>query len=231
MKIAGYEKLSLQDYPNHISCIIFTQGCNLKCPFCQNSSLIPINQNSLIDEDEIFQYIKLRKNILNGVTISGGEPTLQIDLKNFITKIKNLGLDVKLDTNGTNFTLLKDLIDNKLIDYVAMDIKNSLDKYSKTSGVEKIKIENILDSIKFLKDCSIDFEFRTTIINEYHTFQDILDIIKLIGNSKYYLQNFKNSSNVLDKTLTSFSEKKLILWNEILKNNKNIYIRGITKEE
>ena len=231
MKIAGYEKLSLQDYPNHISCIIFTQGCNLKCPFCQNSSLIPINQNSLIDEDEIFQYIKLRKNILNGVTISGGEPTLQIDLKNFITKIKNLGLDVKLDTNGTNFTLLKDLIDNKLIDYVAMDIKNSLDKYSKTSGVEKIKIENILDSIKFLKDCSIDFEFRTTIINEYHTFQDILDIIKLIGNSKYYLQNFKNSSNVLDKTLTSFSEKKLILWNEILKNNKSIYIRGITKEE
>ena len=231
MKIAGFEKLSLQDYPNHISCIIFTQGCNLKCPFCQNSGLIPINQESVINETKIIQYLKLRKNMLNGVTISGGEPTLQVDLKDFIIKIKNLGFDVKLDTNGTNFALLKDLVENELIDYIAMDIKNSLNKYDKTSGVKTIKIENILNSISLLKKCSIDYEFRTTIINEYHTLQDILDIIKLIGNSKYYLQNFKNSDNVLDKTLTSFSEKKLILWNEVLKKYKNVYIRGITKEE
>ena len=169
--------------------------------------------------------------MLNGVTISGGEPTLQVDLKDFIIKIKNLGFDVKLDTNGTNFALLKDLVENELIDYIAMDIKNSLNKYDKTSGVKTIKIENILNSISLLKKCNIDYEFRTTIINEYHTLQDILDIIKLIGNSKYYLQNFKNSDNVLDKTLTSFSEKKLILWNEVLKKYKNVYIRGITKEE
>ena len=114
MRIAGYEKISLQDYPNHISCIIFTQGCNLKCPFCQNSTLIPMDTNNLIDEKEILEYLSLRKNILNGVTISGGEPTLQSDLKEFIRKIKDIGLDIKLDTNGLNFNLLKELVENKL---------------------------------------------------------------------------------------------------------------------
>ena len=229
MRIAGYEKISLQDYPNHISCIIFTQGCNLKCPFCQNSTLIPMDANNLIDEKEILEYLSLRKNILNGVTISGGEPTLQLDLKEFIKKVKNIGLDIKLDTNGLNFNLLKELIDNKLIDYVAMDIKNSFNKYDLTSGVKNLNLENIKNSINFLKQNHIDYEFRTTIINEYHTIQDIFEIIELIGNSKYYLQNFKNSNNVLDKSLTSFTEEKLILWNEILKNYANVYIRGIEK--
>ena len=231
MKIAGYEKISLQDYPDHISCIVFTQGCNLKCPFCQNSSLIPFESNNLINEDEILDYLNLRKNFLDGVTISGGEPTMQNDLKDFILKIKKLNLDVKLDTNGTNFVLLKDLIDNNLVNYVAMDIKNNLAKYNKTSGVANINMENILNSINLLKQNKIDFEFRTTIINEYHTIQDILDIIELIGNSKYYLQNFKNSLYVLDKSLTSFTDENLKLWNKILKDYPNVYIRGINKEE
>lgn len=231
MKVAGYEKISLQDYPNHISCIIFTQGCNLKCPFCQNSTLIPFENNDLIDENKILEYLELRKNILNGVTISGGEPTMQQDLKEFIQKVKKIGLDVKLDTNGTNYNLLKELIEEKLVDYVAMDIKNSLKKYDETSGIEKINSENILNSINLLKQNKIDYEFRTTIINEYHTIQDIYKIIQLIGDSKYYLQNFKNSSNVLDQNLTSFTEEKLNLWNEILKNYANVYIRGIEKGE
>ena len=147
MKVAGYEKISLQDYPNHISCIIFTQGCNLKCPFCQNSTLIPFKNNDLVDENEILEYLTLRKNILNGLTISGGEPTLQQDLKEFIQKVKKIGLDVKLDTNGTNYNLLKELIEEKLVDYVAMDIKNSLKKYDTTSGITKINTGNILKSI------------------------------------------------------------------------------------
>ena len=231
MKVAGYEKISLQDYPNHISCIIFTQGCNLKCPFCQNSTLIPFEGKDLIDENEILEYLTLRKNILNGVTISGGEPTLQQDLKEFIQKVKKIGLDVKIDTNGTNFNLLKELIEEKLVDYVAMDIKNSFKKYDETSGVTKINTQNILNSIELLKQNKIDYEFRTTIINEYHTIQDIYEIIKLIGDSKYYLQNFKNSSNVLDKNLTSFTEEKLNLWNEILKNYAKVQIRGIEKGE
>lgn len=230
MKIAGYEKLSLQDFPNQISCIIFTQGCNIRCPFCQNSTLIPMDANNLISEDEIFDYLNLRKNIISGVTISGGEPTLQPDLENFIDKVKDLKLKVKLDTNGLNTKLLEKLIENQKIDYVAMDIKNSLNKYSLTSGVAKINMQNILNSIELLKKGKVDYEFRTTIINEFHTLQDIIEIIKLVGNSNYYLQNFKNSEYVLDKTLTSFTEEKLVLWNEILKEYPNVYIRGMQKK-
>ena len=230
MKIAGYEKLSLQDFPNQISCIIFTQGCNIRCPFCQNSTLIPMDAKNLISEDEIFNYLNLRKNIISGVTISGGEPTLQPDLENFIDKVKDLKLKVKLDTNGLNTKLLEKLIENQKIDYVAMDIKNSLNKYSLTSGVAKINMQNILNSIELLKKGKVDYEFRTTIINEFHTLQDIIEIIKLVGNSNYYLQNFKNSEYVLDKTLTSFTEEKLVLWNEILKEYPNVYIRGMQKK-
>ena len=230
MKIAGYEKLSLQDFPNQISCIIFTQGCNIRCPFCQNSTLIPMDAKNLISEDEIFNYLNLRKNIISGVTISGGEPTLQPDLENFIDKVKDLKLKVKLDTNGLNTKLLEKLIENQKIDYVAMDIKNSLNKYSLTSGVAKINMQNILNSIELLKKGKVDYEFRTTIINEFHTLQDIIEIIKLVGNSKYYLQNFKNSEYVLDKTLTSFTEEKIVLWNEILKEYPNVYIRGMQKK-
>ena len=230
MKIAGYEKLSLQDFPNQISCIIFTQGCNIRCPFCQNSTLIPMDSNNLVSEKEIFNYLNLRKNIISGVTISGGEPTLQPDLENFIDKVKDLKLKVKLDTNGLNTKLLEKLIENQKIDYVAMDIKNSLNKYGLTSGVAKINMQNILNSIELLKKGKVDYEFRTTIINEFHTLQDIIEIIKLVGNSKYYLQNFKNSEYVLDKTLTSFTEEKLVLWNEILKEYPNVYIRGMQKK-
>ena len=161
MKIAGYEKLSVQDYPDHISCIIFTQGCNMKCPFCQNSELIPTDSTLLVDEKEILDYLTLRKNVLNGVTISGGEPTIQKDLKDFIKKVKEIGYDVKLDTNGLNNKVLEELVNENLIDYVAMDIKNSLPKYSKTSGIEKISTDNFLNSIEFLKtQKKIDYEFR-----------------------------------------------------------------------
>lgn len=231
MKIAGYEKLSVQDYPDHISCIIFTQGCNMRCPFCQNSTLIPLDSKNLIGEKEILDYLNLRKKVLDGVTISGGEPSLQKDLEEFIDKVKAFGLDVKLDTNGMNYELLKRLIDNRKVDYVAMDIKNSLNKYDKTSGVQKIVTENILKSIELLKQNRVNHEFRTTVINEHHTFEDILEIIKLTGNSKYYLQNFKLSSNVLDKSLTEITEDKLKLWNKNLKEYPNVFIRGIDKED
>ena len=228
MKIAGYEKLSVQDYPDHISCIIFTQGCNMKCPFCQNSELIPTDSTLLVDEKEILDYLTLRKNVLNGVTISGGEPTIQKDLKDFIKKVKEIGYDVKLDTNGLNNKVLEELVNENLIDYVAMDIKNSLPKYSKTSGIEKISTDNFLNSIEFLKtQKKIDYEFRTTIIEEHHSLQDVLDIINLIGDSKYFLQNFKMSDFVIDKSLHEISEEKLLLWNEILKTFKNVKIRGM----
>ena len=228
MKIAGYEKLSVQDYPDHISCIIFTQGCNMRCPFCQNSELIPTTSTQLVDEKEILDYLTLRKNVLNGVTISGGEPTLQPDLKDFIRKVKVLGYDVKLDTNGLNNKVLEELVNEDLIDYVAMDIKNTFAKYSKTSGIENISTDNFLNSIEFLKaQKKIDYEFRTTIIEEHHSLQDVLDIINLIGDSKYFLQNFKMSEFVIDKSLHEVSDEKLLLWNEILKSHENVKIRGM----
>lgn len=231
MNIAGMEKTSIQDYPDHISCIIFTQGCNMRCPFCQNSTLIPIEGEGLIEETEVFDYLELRKNIVNGITISGGEPTVQKDLKDFIKKVKKLGVDVKLDTNGTNYELLKELIDEKLVDYVAMDIKNTKAKYGKTSGIENIKLDNILKSMELLKQNKVSYEFRTTIIDEHHSLQDILEIIKQIGDSKYFLQNFKMSDNVRDKNLTELDDDKLYLWNKVLKKYKNVYIRGINKED
>ena len=231
MKIAGFEKTSLQDYPDHISCIVFTQGCNMKCPFCQNATLIPQEGDNLIDEKEVLDYLKLRKNIVNGITISGGEPTLQKDLKEFIYEVKKIGVDVKLDTNGTNFNLLKGLIDEKLVDYVAMDIKNSFKKYGETAGIENIKLDNIKNSMNYLKEGNVLYEFRTTIMNEHHELQDILEIIKEIGDSKYFLQNFKLSENVIDQNLTELDDDKLKLWNKILKKYKNVYIRGISKED
>ena len=190
----------------------------MKCPFCQNSVLFPTDSTLLVDEKEILDYLTLRKNVLNGVTISGGEPTIQKDLKDFIKKVKEIGYDVKLDTNGLNNKVLEELVNENLIDYVAMDIKNSLPKYSKTSGIEKISTDNFLNSIEFLKtQKKIDYEFRTTIIEEHHSLQDVLDIINLIGDSKYFLQNFKMSEFVIDKSLHEISEEKLLLWNEILK--------------
>ena len=225
MKISGFEKLSLQDYPNHISCIIFTKGCNFKCPFCQNSTLIPFDKENLIDEQEIFKYLNLRKGILNGVTISGGEPTIQPDLKSFIKEVKKLNLDVKLDTNGSNPSILQELLDEHLVDYVAMDIKNTWGKYPRTSGIESINISCVQNSINLILQSTINYEFRTTVTNEHHTLQDILEIIKIIGDSKYYIQNFRNSECVLDKSLTELSSEKLNLWNEVLKHYANVSIR------
>lgn len=203
----------------------------MKCPFCQNATLIPQEGDNLIDEKEVLDYLKLRKNIVNGITISGGEPTLQKDLKEFIYEVKKIGVDVKLDTNGTNFNLLKGLIDEKLVDYVAMDIKNSFKKYGETAGIENIKLDNIKKSMNYLKKGNVLYEFRTTIMNEHHELQDILEIIKEIGDSKYFLQNFKLSENVIDQNLTELDDDKLKLWNKILKKYKNVYIRGISKED
>ncbi len=229
MKIAGMEKLSLQDYPNHMSCIIFTQGCNMRCPFCHNSSLIPLEGDAEVSEEEFFEYIEKRKNMLDGVTISGGEPTVQKDLKDFIKKVKAIGYEIKLDTNGMNFSLLKELIDEKLVDYVAMDIKNNVHKYGTTSGVNNIVLDNINKSIELLKENKVDHEFRTTIVSDFHTLDDIYDIIKVIGDSKYYLQNFKLSDAVIDQSLKSFTEEELLNWNKKLENYPNVYIRGIEK--
>lgn len=228
MNIAGVQKVTLLDYPGKVACEIFTQGCNFECPFCQNSSLIPITNTGEFSEEEIFEYLNLRKNILDGVVITGGEPTVQKDLKEFIKKIKDLGLLVKLDTNGGNPKVLQELIDEDLVDYVAMDIKNIFNKYNITAG-KKINLDNIKKSIEILKASKIDYEFRTTIIKEMHSLDDIVSICKLVGDAKYYLQNFEDSENVIDHSLHGFSREELLFIDKYLKDLfPNVEIRALS---
>ena len=225
MIIGGLQKTTLLDFPNHVACIIFTKGCNFRCPFCQNSTLIGINHEDEISEEYIFDYLIKRQGILDGVVITGGEPTVQKDLKEFIKKIRKLGYKVKLDTNGYNPNVLKELIDENLLDYVAMDIKHSIEKYHLIVG-KNINTNYILESIKILEKSNVDHEFRTTIIKEYHDIDDIINITKLISlDTKYYLQNFRNSSNVLDKSLHGFTNEELEEINTHVLENRKIKIR------
>lgn len=228
MEISGIEKVTLTDYPNHLAAIIFTQGCNYKCPFCQNSSLIKKGKG-LLKECEVLNYLNKRKNILEGLVISGGEPTLQKDLKEFIIKVRKMGLKIKLDTNGNNYSVLEELVNEKLVDYIAMDIKNSLEDYNIVAGVKTNK-ENIKKSIKLLKKAQVPYEFRTTIVKEFHNLEKIENILKMIGESPYYLQNFQDSEGVLDKSLHSFTPKELKEIANELNKYPNVKIRGFKEE-
>ena len=227
MIIDGFQKLTLLDYPGFVACIIFTRGCNFRCSYCQNSPLISYEKQGEFSEEEIFDYLKKRKGVLDGVVISGGEPLLQSNLISFVQRVKELGLLVKIDTNGSNPKLLEQLIDNKLVDYVAMDIKNIFNKYGLTIGV-KTNVDNIKKSIEILKQGKVDYEFRTTIVKELHTLEDILNIAKMVGqNSKFYLQNFELSENVLNKELHGFTREELIEIKEKLKDEyPNLEVRN-----
>ena len=216
--ISGFDKLKLLNYPGKVACTIFTKGCNFKCPFCHNSSLIELGNSSYM-YDEVFSYLNKRKNILEGVCISGGEPLI---LKN----IKDLGLSIKIDTNGSNPDMLQELIDENLIDYVAMDIKNTFDKYEITTGC-KVNIDNIKRSINIIENSNLEYEFRTTIVKELHNKENIKNIVKMLNKkSKYYIQNFVNSDGVLNKNLSGFTKEELVeLKNEL--NYSNIYFRDL----
>ena len=207
MKIAGLQKLTLLDYPEHLACIVFTQGCNFNCGYCQNSELINFNSDDLIDENEVLEFLKKRVGILSGVVISGGEPTIQKDLIDFIKKVKSLGYKVKLDTNGTNPEILKKLIDNELIDYIAMDIKHTFTKYEIVT-CSKILKEAIQKSIKLVK--TIPHEFRTTIIKGIHNEVELEQICEYLGKDEtIYLQNFVMSEMVRGKSLLVFTNEEL----------------------
>ena len=229
MKISGFTKLTLLDYPQKLACILFTQGCNYNCPFCQNSGLISCHKDQLIDLDEIFAYLKKRQNILQGVVISGGEPTIQPDLIDFVKKVKELGYLVKLDTNGSNPSVIKYLIDNKLVDYIAMDIKNIFDEYIGIVNLRKVNVDKIKESINIIKSSSVEHEFRTTIMQNYHDVDKLTKICKFLGkDEKYYLQNFEDSEMVIDKSLRAFSNDILVEMQNILRKNfPNVSVRGI----
>jgi len=222
MIISGMQKLTLLDYPNKTACLLFTQGCNFRCPFCHNKSLLENSSNNeIISEEEVFEYLEKRKNLLDGVCITGGEPLLQKNIEVFIKKIKEKGFLVKLDTNGSFPGRLKWLIDNKLVDYIAMDIKNNFVNYESASGVQNNNIENIKKSIEIIENSGIEHEFRTTVVKEIHNEKMLENICEFIGkNEKYYIQNFVDNENVLKTGLTSFEKIEL---QEIVNKLKNTY--------
>lgn len=230
MEIGGLQKVTLLDFPSKVACIVFTTGCNFRCPYCQNGSLVlNTGEKELLDLEEIFAYLKKRKGILDGVCISGGEPLLQNNLKELLMQIKKMGFAIKLDTNGTSPNKLKELIDLQLVDYVAMDIKNNFAKYQETVGVKNPFLEAVKASIQLLEESSIPHEFRTTIVKELHTVDDILAIGKLFcPKTAYYLQNYEDSDNVIQKGLHGFSAEELLQLKQSLKTKMpNLIIRGL----
>jgi pyruvate formate lyase activating enzyme len=195
MNIAGLQKTTLLDYPEHVAATVFLGGCNMRCPFCHNWELVEQPQN-LYTKKCFFQFLEKRKGILDGVCISGGEPTIHPELPDFIEDIKALGYLIKLDTNGTNPAMLRQLIDTGKIDYVAMDIKSGCSSYSSCCGCD-IPMDSILESIDILKEHRIPYEFRTTVVSELRTKEDMLEIGNMIqGASKYFLQSFVASEQV-----------------------------------
>lgn len=211
MKIYGLQKLTLLDYPGKTACTVFTGGCNLRCPFCHNGGLVlEPAANGEIPEEEFFAFLGKRKGILQGVCITGGEPTLAPDLEDFMARVKALGFKVKLDTNGMKPKVLRSVLDKGLADYVAMDIKNCPEKYAVTAGLDVVDISAVKQSVDMLISGGIPFEFRTTLVKELHTAEDIRSLTRFIkGAKRYFLQPYVDSFNVLSPGFSRHSDEEL----------------------
>ena len=212
MLIAGLQKLTLLDFPGKTACTVFTPGCNFRCPFCHNALLVTdIDGGTFLDEEEFFSFLNKRKGILEGVAITGGEPTLQRELPFFIKRIKDLGFLVKLDTNGTNPEMLEALIKEGLTDRVAMDIKNAPSLYGETAGLKNFDISGVARSRDLLLEGHCDYEFRTTVVRGLHTKESLKGAARWIeGAKEYWLQQYRDSGNVIDpRRLASFGEAEM----------------------
>ncbi|MDF2540958.1 MAG: hypothetical protein K0S47_676 [Herbinix sp.] len=231
MQIYGFNKTTLLDYPKHLAATIFLGGCNFRCPFCHNASLVTkLYSQPTIPVEEVFSYLQKRKKILEGVCITGGEPTLYAELPDFIKDIKSLGLKVKLDTNGSNPSMLESLVQNSLIDYVAMDIKNSKEHYGFSVGVPNYDVTPICESVSYLLTDPVDYEFRTTIVQEHHNEQDIHSIGEWIRGAKaYYLQSYQDSGDVITPGLNSHTIETLQTFTKVLTPYvQQVSLRGIS---
>jgi len=207
MKILGLQKLTLLDYPEKTACTVFFGGCNFRCPFCHNASVVL--EDATIEEisrDEIISFLKKRKSVLDGVCVTGGEPLLQDGLRDFLYEAKSLDYQVKLDTNGYLPEKMKALVDDSLVDYVAMDIKNKKSKYAQTAGAANLDLMRICESVDYLMSGKIPFEFRTTAVRELHSVDDFREISRWIaGANRYFIQPFADSGDLIDSGLTPFS--------------------------
>lgn len=221
MVIGGFQRFSLIDYPGKICAIIFTQGCNFRCPYCHNPELVNARRpQHLIPEEDVFSFLEKRKNKLDAVVITGGEPILQADLLEFLEKVKTMGYLIKLDTNGSDPRVIENIIDRRLADYLAMDVKAPLEKYQEITN-SNIDYNEIKQSIRLIMHSGIDYEFRTTIVKSQLSKENILEIGKLIKGAKLYiLQRFVPSKVVDPKFLNelTFSDGKLQALQDTLKD-------------
>ena len=229
MIIKGFQKLTLLDYPGRTACTVFTGGCNFRCPFCHNALLVTEQDNDFYPEEDVFEHLKMRKNVLDGVAVTGGEPLLQKDIERFLYEIKDLGYDIKLDTNGSFPEKLAGVLELGLADYVAMDIKNSPTKYAETIGLKAFDLAPVQESINILKNSGVDYEFRTTVTADFHTKDSMKELSEWIMNTpKYFLQNFVDSGQLIDSNCRGVSKAEMYELLDIVRVNiPNAQIRGI----
>lgn len=211
MVFHGFQKMTMLDFPGYVACTVFTPGCNFRCPFCHNSLLVTkVNENEMYSEDEIIAYLRKRKGVIDGICISGGEPLMHDDIFDFVKKVKETGMLVKIDTNGSFPDKLKKLIDSGNIDYVAMDIKNCPDKYAETIGYSDFDFSPVRKSVELLLVGKVEYEFRTTVVKEFHTTQDMVKIGELInGADKYFIQHFIESDGNIQQGLTPVDREEM----------------------
>ena len=235
MRIVGLQKLTLLDYPGKVACTVFLGGCNFRCPFCHNGELLDADVEPIMEQEELIEFLSKRKGVLDGVCITGGEPTLQPDLPQLLSQIKALGLHIKLDTNGYRPDVLRALVEAGLVDYVAMDVKNGPSYYGATVGIPQLKLDRIEESIRFLLSGAVDYELRTTVVQELHSEDSIremgqwlsgLDATKKV--TKLFLQCFVDRETVLRQGLHAPEPQTLEKYVEILTPYVGqITIRGV----
>lgn len=231
MNIQGFNKTTLLDYPGRVACTVFTGGCDLRCPFCHNSPLVlSPRATEGYSEEEVLTHLRRRKGILDGIAISGGEPLLQPDLKDFLCRIREIGdYKIKLDTNGTHPQLLADVISEGLVDKVAMDIKNCPERYPQTVGIHNFDVELVRASLSFIMLSGIDYELRTTLVREFHDESAMHGIAEFItGAKEYYLQNFVDSGAVMYGGLHGFERREIEAFADIVRGAVGLVeIRGV----
>ena len=219
MVIHGLQKMTLVDYPGKVAAILFTGACNFRCPFCQNASLVlHPSSEPVIDDEEIFSYLRKRKGMLEGVVMTGGEPTVHADLLEYMARIKDLGYAVKLDTNGYRPDVLRKAVEGGYADYVAMDVKNSLTSYAATAGIEHLYTALIEESISFLMEDRVPYEFRTTVVHEMHNDKDFEEIGRMCaGCRNYFLQTYSDRGDIINPVFTAPSQEEMERYIRILR--------------
>ena len=232
MKLHGLQKMTLLDFPGHVACTVFLGGCDFRCPYCHNFELADGTAKPVMEEEEFFSFLAKRKGLLDGVAVTGGEPCLHRDLPAFLRKVREMGFGTKLDTNGHHPELLSEILEEGLADYVAMDIKNSPEKYMKTCGLEQegaVDLEKIRESIRLIMEKAPDYEFRTTVVVEFHEASDFEEMGKMIAGAKnYFLQSFTDRDTVPFEGFHAPDPEDLKKYAEIVRKYvAHVEIRGV----